>query len=149
MRRSALLLSLAILGLAFAPIPFPSSSEKKTDLKKLSGDWVMEYEESTIFGRTHPKLKITIVANRIIYSEENNIVARAAMCLDAQKSPKAMDLLYRCPDIEGEFEIKAVYQVDKERLIICYSPESWETRPVNISRTDGNQIMQVFKRQHR
>jgi uncharacterized protein (TIGR03067 family) len=141
-----LLLSAALLSLAFAPAPLPKKSRNKrdtneSDLARMQGKWVRV--KLGISG--HPNVDncpITITGTRMQFPSPDDAWI---LTLDAGRSPKSIDAA-RVTDRNSLF--RGIYRFEGGDLIICWrGPDQKPERPQKLEAGAQGVWYQVYKRQ--
>jgi uncharacterized protein (TIGR03067 family) len=117
---------LALVSLAFAPLPFPKTSE--ADLKAMQGEWVLVGESHATGPPRHMRhLRASVADRRVTFSPEGDAPAGEwAVTLVASEAPKAIDLT-RGGD--GLRLIRGVYSLKGDTLVLCWNVGVEATRP--------------------
>jgi uncharacterized protein (TIGR03067 family) len=130
MRR--LLLTLALLSLAFAPAPLPKSGRGRPN-QTIQGTWIQVDD---------PKVTAIVTATGFEYHIEGRGLIEYALRLDATKSPPAYDLLM--PDDGRSLNAVGIYKVEGQILTVCYAPGR-DPRPTSFE-GGHRRFKEVFRR---
>jgi uncharacterized protein (TIGR03067 family) len=128
MRR--LLLTLALLSLAFAPAPFPKSGGSKGGPNlTIQGTWRQVDSQTTLI----------VTATRFEYYTKEHGPIKYNLRFDATKTPPTYDLL------AGEtLNAVGIYKVEGQTLTVCYTAGG-SPRPTSFEE-DRRHFKEVFRR---
>jgi len=117
------------------------------ELKKFHGVWKIVSVEAG--GKALPiegfkEMTVVFKGDKYSVKKGGEVFQVAKQKLDPSKSPKTMDVTI----IEGNEKgavMKAIYEIDADRLKVCFDPAGKE-RPTEFKSTSGSQVLVVHKR---
>jgi uncharacterized protein (TIGR03067 family) len=133
-----LVLLVAVLAMAFAPVPKPRS---RTDLEKLQGSW--EQAHFSPDGGLWAKGAgvDTYKGDRLSCVRKGQLLCRWKVALDPSRRPKAIDL----KGDNGEL-LPCAYKLDGDELTLAHPTEPGRNgRPAKLTPHKGA-VVTVFKR---
>jgi uncharacterized protein (TIGR03067 family) len=130
-------------------IPF-SKGDVRQELKKLSGNWTLEFAEND--GKKANEAQVKMV--RLVLDGEKNTsllddkpISQGTQKLDPAKNPKTIDIEYTDGFYKGKTRL-GIYELDGDTssLKLCLAEPSRE-RPTAFASAPGSKItLQVWKR---
>jgi uncharacterized protein (TIGR03067 family) len=145
------LIGVAALSLAFAPAPLPRRSPSRgDDFNRIQGTWVMQEQ-----GQGGNKVKLDGNTRWVLGAGKLEIRDGSSSYkwdykIDPKSAPRALDMSYRPggPGTDAS-ELKALYSLDGDTLVIGYSPGSWSKRPQSLGRDEPGLLTLTFRREGR
>jgi uncharacterized protein (TIGR03067 family) len=127
--RTVVLIAIAILSTAFAPVPFPKPTSKD-ELKKLQGEWI---------GVQRSTVSLQITATHLTYrSTAGGADVAYVLTIDPTKTPKTYDI--RMGPEAAPTRFVGIYRLEGDILTLCYShtrggrPTSFDVQPQRSGR---------------
>jgi len=132
---------LAVLSLAFAPVPLPRHDPGPDDLKLMQGEW--ELNHSLKDGVRTPPVRPAfwnIKGDRLISSVYVRKGCLSRIVLDGRTTPRSIDL---CHTGDNDDPMQGRYRLEKDTLRVSFG----EKRPPDLTDlTGGSDAVWVFKR---
>jgi uncharacterized protein (TIGR03067 family) len=125
MRSSALLLTAALLSLAFAPAPLPRPARKPPPGLPIQGSWDQV---------GHPTVTLVVTHDSLSYVNSDRPPSAYGFRCDPTKEPKTYDLRYPAG---GQVAYVGIYKVEGETLTLYYRSVG-QGRPASFERPGGH-----------
>jgi uncharacterized protein (TIGR03067 family) len=147
MSRLALVLTTAILSLAFAPVPFPKPDPAKDDLKNLQGEWVrVRYTQGEYTEIGDKGSMIAITGDRLKYTQGEMYIGDYSLALDGKKKMKALDFACTAGLSKGTL-YWGLYRLEGDTFTLCYRQGAAAAeRPTEFDPDKQGVVISVYKR---
>jgi uncharacterized protein (TIGR03067 family) len=145
--RTLTLLAAAVLTAGFAPAPFPrpSKTDRKTDLQKLEGSWVLA--SCTVDGvqlRSYGELTMVVRGSSATYYRGTEVERAFTLTLSGARGRGFWDSRGTAGASLG-LSYECLYHLEGDTLKVAYH-NAGEKRPASIERSRPGLYLDVYKR---
>jgi uncharacterized protein (TIGR03067 family) len=135
---------LAVLCLAFAPLPFPKPDRSDADLKALQGEWhrALVTIDRVVHSEVGSETTIVIAGDRMKYSVAGRPTNEWEFTLDRKARPPRFDRKGLKGHAAG-LTYLGIYRIDGDGFTLCSRDGH---RPEGFDATGGSVFVEVYRR---